>query len=187
VHGWDFVSTAEIKERLRPGFVSEDCFDEDLRDAAYEEALGRCRDALLAGRVSIVDAGFHLRSRRTLLYRVVSGGGLVLLYCRCSSRAEVFERIQRRRKAVRVPDVHGDCPELFAYLDSHFEEPDAGEFPPGIPVALVGVDTAQTSSGVELDGLFGPRDSGYEGSVYSVVHSIRGVLDRRRPRPLLAF
>lgn len=152
--GGVLVSTARIKEDLRPDFVTADCFDEELREAAYLEAFRRCRKALRAGLVPVVDAGFFARARRRRLYEVVQpvSQGVVLVYCRCDDLAEVERRIRGREVGPRSADSHANSVDLHRYLHARFEEPAPAEVPPNLGVVLVRADSSRGVCG-ELEQL----------------------------------
>jgi predicted kinase len=141
--GAQYIPEAAIKRCLRPEYVTRDSLDEDLRDVGYRAAIEVVRACLERGTPALVDASFHRRRRRQWLYDAVakSADGLVWFYCRCDDPTTVARRMDRRARGPKSAETQADSMEVHRFIDATFEEPEDGEVPAELPVAIFDVDT----------------------------------------------
>ena len=140
-----YLSSSMAKETLKKGFAIEECFDENLRDQAYQKAVSRAVTCLADGTPFIIDASFHRQKRRVSLYKQIREmtSGLIIVYCYCNDIKKVELRIKDRKRSPHLVHNRACSMDTYHHIDKNFEELNGGEFPKDFSATIIQVDTDQ--------------------------------------------
>ena len=146
-----YLSSSVAKENLAKEHTLKSCLDESFRDQSYDAINKATVHNLGIGVSSVLDASFHLRKRRTALNEAVKdkAARIVIIYCYCNEETETAKRIKNRQLNPEFPHNRGCEMDVYHHIDAGFEEPGFDEFPRGIPVSLIYLDTYTGASSVK--------------------------------------
>jgi predicted kinase len=149
--GLMYLSSSVAKENLAKEHTLKSCLDEGFRDQSYDAITKAAAHNLSIGFSSVLDASFYLRKRRVAFYEAVKDkvAGIIIIYCFCNEETETAKRIKKRQLKPEFPHNRASEMEVYHHIDAGFEEPGFDEFPEGIPVSLIYLDTYTGASSAE--------------------------------------
>jgi predicted kinase len=137
------LSSSVAKENLAKEHTPKSCLDEGFRDQSYDAINKAATHNLEIGTSVVLDASYHLLSRRTALYEAVKNKAtrIIIIYCYCNEETETAKRIKKRQLNPEYPHNKGCEMEIYHHINAGFEEPSYAEFPKNVPVTLIYLDT----------------------------------------------
>ncbi len=145
-----------------------------MRNIGYKKAIKECDFYLRKDRSLIIDASFHLRSRRIWLYKLLQKDTLlIILYTICRDLSETEDRIQKRVALKQDAFTQANSLKVYFHINKTFDEPRDSEFKDNL-VLLIRINTLDNIIESILYYNFNPGKKNY---ISPVLNTVKNYLD----------
>ena len=141
---FSYIEEGQIKRDIVGNYSTKDSLNENLRDVAYDIAIGQARDYLDKSDV-LIDDSFHRLERRKKLYAMAKAKHntpeIIWLYCYCPNIKKIEKRIDQRKIAVKKAETQADSMSIYNHIIETFDIPNISEIPLDINGAIIYINT----------------------------------------------